>query len=328
MEPACRSTVLSRHAVGTALLLLVTSPACTVRDGGWNNLAGGTADPAALCGPPVGGCPACSTPDGHACRDTHYSSSFRCVSAGDGRCESRGGTCNEGRCVFKDRDGDGLDDDFESEVAEANLPAIALHPDETCGAPTGIVYRARRHPDQPTRLSIAYVVLYDRDCGQLNGHLGDNEAFAITVDPDVEPGAAATVGVLTQAHRGTACESDSTCSAVPGSSACATATPGGGPPRVIVYSSREKHGNYLDIATCGGNCFDTCADGPLVSAALLDLGQPEAPLSNDLTTAGLVTAAKGWEAPLLHFDPWSTGDFGGAGVMRNQLIDLVAPAGD
>ncbi len=63
------------------------------------------------------------------------------------------------------------------------------------------------------------------------------------------------------------------------------------------------------------------------SVALVDVGQPDAPLSHDLTDEKFLLAADGWEPALLHFDPWSTGNFGGAGNPRDQLLDLLAPPG-
>src|SRR5262249_11465304 len=155
-----------------------------------------------------------------------------------------------GWCVFDDRDGDGVDDAFADEIATRNLPALVLHPGESCAAPRAIVYSLRRHPDQPRRVAITYVVLYDQDCGALNGHLGDNESFAVTVDLDALPGPPATVGVMTVAHLGTACESVSTCVAEPGTGACAAP----GASEVVIYSSKDKHSNYFSLDACSLNC--------------------------------------------------------------------------
>ena len=319
-------------SLAATFLVIASLASCTLRDAGWDRHALGLVSPDARCGPAIAGCPPCALPDGAACRDRFYPTGHRCGAPGDGLCEAIGATCSDGLCLGRDDDRNGLDDDLERDVAQANLPLIALAPDEHCGAPRAIVYRVRRHPDAPRRLAIAYVVLYDRDCGSLNGHLGDNEAFAITVDLNARPGAAATVGVMAQAHRGTLCESTSTCSSAPGSSACGTslppspAQPGG--TRVVIYSSRDKHSNYLDVNTCLGNCVDACTLGPPLTAPLLDVGQPDFPLVHDLTDANLILGADGWELPLLHFDPWSTGLFGGAGYPRDQLLNFVAPTGD
>src|SRR5262249_43983063 len=150
------------------------------------------------------------------------------------------------------------------------------------------------------------------------------EAFAVTVDLDAQPGPAATVGILASAHRNTACDSTSTCETGPGMRACAPE----GAARTLVFASANKHANYLDIETCRGNCVDRCAPGPIdLETPLLDVGQPEAPLTTDLTRSGLLVASMGWSPQLLHFDPWSSGNFGDAGRVRAQLLELTAPPG-
>jgi hypothetical protein len=288
----------------------------------------GVVDPAALCPAATSGCPACSTDEGGACHDLYYAHAIRCGGGTDEQCTLRGGTCDTGLCVLRDDDHDGVDDDLEAEVAARNLPAVHMHPEEGCGTPRGIVYRVRRHPDRPERLAITYVVLYQVDCGPLNGHLGDNEAFAITVDLGARPGGAATVGVIADAHRHTSCESISTCETRAGTSACAR--DGSDEPRVAIYSSRDKHANYLDPGVCESNCYDACAAGPVDdSLVLVDAGAADAPLCTDLSAGAgaLIVPGAGWSPSLLHFDPWSTGDFGGAGNIRNQLETLIAPAG-
>src|SRR5262249_43643673 len=125
-----------------------------------------------LCAPSEPGCPLCSTPDYGRCRDRWYTTGLRCLS--DEQCGGTSQACQQGLCVFNDADQDGLDDDFEREVAERNLPALRLAQNEHCPGPHGIVYRVRRHPQAPQRLAITYVVLYQQDCGDLNGHIGDD----------------------------------------------------------------------------------------------------------------------------------------------------------
>jgi hypothetical protein len=292
-------------------------------DHGSSQLVNGPVGAGALCASTADSpdCPHCSTPDKGQCRDNWYASGLRCTS--DTQCGGKAGSCQQGYCVLTDADGDGLDDDFEREVAEQNLPAIRLATDESCPGPHGVVYRVRRHPQAPQRLAITYVVLYDQDCGQLNGHLGDDEAFAITVDLDAQPGANATVGVATWAHAGTACESHSSCQTSPGTGACAQRGLG----EVQIYSSRDKHANYLSTDTCHDNCFDTCSAGAHITGPLVDVGQPDKPLVRDLTTDGFIQSQSGWSRGLLHADPWKHGDFAGAGNIANQLTNMVAPPG-
>jgi hypothetical protein len=45
---------------------------------------------------------------------------------------------------------------------------------------------------------------------------------------------------------------------------------------------------------------------------------------HDLTDAGFITAANGWtEASLMHFDPWASMNFGGAGDTTSDLTDAA-----
>ena len=129
------------------------------------------------------------------------------------------------------------------------------------------------------------------------------------------------------AHRGTACDSQSTCQTAPGTSACAPT----GEAQTAVYSSRDKHSNYLFPDVCDSNCLDECAAGPSDPALLLiDVGEPRAQMVSDMTSeAGgmMITEARGWETPLLHFDPWSPALFGDGGHVSEQLENVLAPTG-
>jgi hypothetical protein len=323
-----------------ALWLLAACPilgGCALRDTGGADIRSGTVDPSALCAPAqlasaernsVGAaCPACSAPSENGCQDQFYESARLCD--GSNACAG-GAACVQGYCVAHDADGDGLDDDLEAEVAKRNFPTLYQANGEHCGGPLGVVYRVRRHPDAPDRLAVTYSVLYDRDCGSVNGHLGDNEAFAITDDLGARPGAAATVGVLTDAHRGTVCDSTSACETRAGTSACGKPVGAGGAPEVVVFSSQDKHANYLALGTCEQNCFDSCSAGEkLDNLPMLNAGEPDRPLITDLSTCpgAFVTAANGWEAGLLDANPWSATDFGGAGSIGGELRDMLAPAG-
>jgi hypothetical protein len=297
---------------------------CVLRDPGHDFRPTGLVQAEQLCpAQPAGSpCPPCSVPERELCADQYYGGVYRC--ADEAGCP--GGSCREGFCLFRDDDRDGLDDRLEREIAERNLPRLALHVDEKCGAPSALLYRVRRHPAALRRLAVTYVALYSRDCGAFNGHIGDNEAFAITVDPDAAPGPAATVGLITQAHRGTLCDSMSTCETEAGTGACASTV--GGQTSVVVWVSRDKHGNYVDRETCSQNCLDACGAASFAGDIPLEAaGQPTAPLTHDLTADGLVTAAGGWEPALLHYDAWGDAPFGGASRPRDQLITLVAPVG-
>jgi hypothetical protein len=287
-------------------------------DGGSSRIANGMVESAALCSASaLGGCPPCSTPDGALCRDQWYSTGLRCSS--DAQCGA--GSCQLGYCVQSDADGDGLDDELEREVAWLNFPKLLLAPDESCGAPHGVIYRVRRHPQNPKRLAITYVVLYANDCGELNGHVGDAESFAITVDLDAQPGALATVGVEAWAHFGTACGSTSSCESAPGTGAC-----GDRSGDIVVYSSRDKHANYLSTNTCSDNCFDSCGAGQRLTGPLVNVGEPDHPTVTDLTAQGFVQPGT-WDQQLLHMNPWGSVEFAGGGRLDRPLTTLLAPAG-
>ena len=281
----------------------------------------------ALCSAttPTDGCPACSTTDGPLCRSEWYTTALLCMN--DAQCGGTAGACNQGYCALKDIDGDGIDDDLEAEVAQLNFPNLYLADNEPCGAPHGVIYRVRRHPQNPKRLAITYVVLYGVDCGDLTGHTGDAETFAITVDLNAEPGSPATVGIQTWAHAGTACGSTSSCEAAAGTGACGQNAATGTPAPVAVYSSSSKHAEYLSRSTCSDNCLDSCSQGTLITGPLLNVGEPGHAMVNDLTTQGFVTLAGGWDESLLHIDPWSSTQFSGGGRLDTPLSERLAPPG-
>jgi hypothetical protein len=304
---------------------LLLSSGCLF-DSGSTTLAVGTVRNGALCSskPSTGGCPACSTPDGALCRGDWYSTALRCTS--DAQCGAPN-ACQLGYCVLKDADSDGIDDDFEREVAELNFPAVLLAQGESCGAPHGVLYRVRHHPLNPTRLAITYIVLYSLDCGELNGHVGDAETFAITVDPDAQPGALAAVGVEAWAHAGTTCGSTSSCETAAGTGACGDPATTNAPPEIVIYASRDKHASYLSTGTCSDNCLDSCSAGERVTGPFVNAGEPDHPTVRDLTTSGFVQPADGWNQQLMHADPWGTAEFGGGGRLDKPLTDMIAPPG-
>jgi hypothetical protein len=295
-------------------------------NGGSNSVATAQVNAATVCSSTPatgGGCPACSAPDGGLCRDQWYSSALRCSS--DSQCGGAPNTCQSGFCVRKDVDGDGIDDDFEKELAELNFPTLYLAKGEQCGSPHGVIYHVRRHPQNPSRFAITYIVLYGVDCGTLNGHLGDAESFAITVDPNAQPGAPATVGVESWAHAGTTCGSTSSCDAAAGSSGCGE-QPSSSSTEVVIWSSANKHANYLSRDTCSENCLDSCSPGERVTGPFLNVGEPDHPMVTDLTTQGFVDAS-GWGPQLLHFNPWGTTEFAGGGRLDVPLVNNIPPPG-
>jgi hypothetical protein len=223
---------------------------------------------------------------------------------------------------FVDLDGDGIDDQEEDALARSYLPFLSLDPKEGCPL-AGILYRLRPHPRAPaTHLHLLVDVLYQRDCGAL-GHLGDDEVFGVTIDP-ARPAPAGIVSIRAIAHQATPCQHISECGVCPGESPCVTASKNHAL-YPVVFPSKDKHGNYLDTGSCNGACF--FANYCSLAAAppelpLQNAGEPGKPLTRDLTTQGFITAKNGWTEPtLLHFDPWSNKNFGGAGNVTSDLTD-------
>lgn len=238
----------------------------------------------------------------------------------------------DGGPVAVDLDLDGLDDLFEDRVIFEYLPFRSLHVDDDCPL-SAIIFRLRPHPDAPTNRLFAVVdVLYERDCGA-SGHVGDNEVFGMTIDPAL-PAPAGILAIRAIAHQNTPCESITTCAdncrgeAI---TSCAHAVRRGANYPVVFYS-KDKHGSYLDERACDAACFITnfceLAQAP-AEIPIFNAGEPDAPLTRDLTAAGVITSTAGWtEQELFGFDPWGAADFGGAGNVAEDLVDdaFLTPA--
>lgn len=219
--------------------------------------------------------------------------------------------------VDVDLDGDGLGDAAEMELAVAYRPFLSLHPDDDCPL-GGVVLRVRPHPDDPALVHVVYDHLFERDCGA-TGHVGDNEVFAVTIDP-AEPPPAGIRAIRAIAHQNTPCQKVSECGACGDMDACATA-PRAGQAWPVVYSSRDKHGSY--VSGCQWSCFDVCEIGSGDDPPMVNVGEPDAHLIDDLTSAGLITEEAGWSEPsLFAIDPWDPDhDFGSAGNIAGDLTD-------
>lgn len=316
------------RAHGGVLVLASLAAGCLIRDTGWREERTGVVDEGTLCEGRIldEACPPCSSTDEGVCRDRWYASAARCFT--DAQCAAVVGTCQQGYCVSVDEDEDGLDDRFEQELAERNLPVIFADSNEGCGHPKGMLFRAQRLANAPGRIALLYIVLYNRDCGELNGHVGDNEPLALTVVLDARPGAAATVAIETRAHGNTSCESVSSCVTLPGTGACGAPAPPDWQPVMVLFAARNKHSHYLRQGTCERNCFDACGPGErFADLPLVNVGEPEHPLVDDLSTQAFVNVGAGWGNQLLHSDPWGEQTFGGAGYIRKQLLTIAAPAG-
>jgi hypothetical protein len=221
-----------------------------------------------------------------------------------------------------DEDQDGLDDAFELQVANDYLPYVAVDPGDGC-ALDGIIARVRPHPADPSKILIVYDHLFQNDCG-LGGHIGDDEVFSIAIDPNVPP-PAGILAIKAISHQGTPCERDSECATCSGDSRspCDLGMING-LTYPVVYASKDKHGQYATKSSCGfGTCFDSCTLAPApVHPPIVNAGEPDHPITSNLTTQGFITPANGWtETSLMNVDPWAAGDFGGAGSIAGDLVD-------
>ena len=221
-----------------------------------------------------------------------------------------------------DNDGDGLDDAYELELANAYLPFVSLDPADGCPL-SGLLVRVRPHPADPTKISIFYDHLFQRDCG-LNGHIGDNEGFGIAIDPTV-PAPAGILAIKSASHQNTPCERITECSTCGDSRPACDLAPIGGTMWPVLYASKGKHGQYSRKSTCStfGTCLDSCSLAATAKRPpIANAGEPGHPLVTDLTADGFITPANGWtEASLMAFDPWGAADFGGAGNVAGDLVD-------
>ena len=221
-----------------------------------------------------------------------------------------------------DSDGDGLSDALEAKLAAEYAPYLSLHPSDGC-ATHGVLVRIAPHPREKGRVMMWLDVLFQKDCGA-NGHVGDNEMSGVVIDPS-KPAPAGILAVRSISHQNTACQRITTCGLCPGMTSCTTAIRGGVAVPVI-FASKDKHGTYVDEATCDQSfvCdFGGCALSPKPSTSpTINVGEPTKPLVTNLTTQGFITASNGWTEPsLTAFDPWKPGNFGGAGDVSKDLID-------
>jgi hypothetical protein len=229
-----------------------------------------------------------------------------------------------------DLDGDGLSDEWEEIIAREYLPFLSLAPDDACTR-GGIVYRVRPHPKDKALIAITYDHLFETDCG-LNGHTGDNEAFGVTIDPR-RPSPQGITAIVAISHQNTLCQRVTKCGLCNGLTACDTAMTNGYP-TPVVYSSKDKHGSYVTLAgslnSCNlGSCLDQCTLAPAsASPPLVNAGEPNAHLVEDLTTQGFITAANGWtKTELLNFPLWDPKKtFGSAGNVAGDLEDTAFEA--
>jgi hypothetical protein len=215
-----------------------------------------------------------------------------------------------------DDDHDGLDDAYEQQLATDYMPFLSLDPSDGCSR-SGLAVRVRKHPADPTKISIVYDHLFETDCG-LGGHTGDNEAFGIVIDP-AKPAPMGILAIKTASHQNTPCERITECSTC-GDGRPACEMQGGRP---VLYASKDKHGQYATQCSMFDTCFDSCTLAPTPhTPPVTNIGEPDGHLVTNLTTQGFITTTNGWTKPeLMNLDPWGTGDFGGAGNVADDFVD-------
>ena len=230
--------------------------------------------------------------------------------------------------VSGDADGDGLDDAQELAWARQYFPYYNISPEEHCGV-HGIITRVTPHPVGMGLIHIIYDVLYDQDCGALGtgvtGHIGDDERFAMTINPALPPPDGIVV-IKAISHRGSQCEMTSMCGRCAGATPCQTLALNG-VQTPAVWVAQDKHGNYVNrnmtcLPTAANVCGDVCQDSAPDMPSIINVGEPCHPLVNNLTTMGFITTANGWtHMELFNYDPWGTQAFGQAEVLANDLVD-------
>jgi len=190
----------------------------------------------------------------------------------------------------QDLDRDGLDDSFEQALLERFIPSFYLSAGECDGLPASFA-SGTDHPVVVARngtihgrafsasegaVELQYFHLWARDCGRA-GHALDAEHVSALIEPQADGTWAARLWYAA-AHEDTICDQSS------GARASTLGALSAGPP---VYISRGKHASYLARGHCTRGCGgDACPLGPpLGVSALLNIGEPGAPLNGATWTA-------------------------------------------
>jgi hypothetical protein len=184
----------------------------------------------------------------------------------------------------QDLDRDGLDDHFEQSLLKRFIPTFYLSAGEcdalpaafAAGTPHPVVaarngtIHGRAFPAPDGGVELQFFHLWARDCGR-GGHALDAEHVSALLEPAADGGWAARLWYAA-AHEDTFCDHST------GARAATLGAVSAGP---RVYISRGKHASYLDQGQCSRGCgTDACPMGqPLAVAALVNIGEPGAPLN-------------------------------------------------
>lgn len=207
-----------------------------------------------------------------------------------------------------DQDRDGLADEAEAALARGLFPTLYHAAEaEQCPEPLPkpVLFRAR-HPAvngvaDTQVVAINYVMLYDRDCGDV-AHRGDNEAFVIFARADGR-GGYAFESISATAHANTGGEVRTSSS------------------HRDLFIEPNKHGNFAPA--------EGCASCPTPrtpwEVRLVNVGEPGAPLLADLGTLNAAYRGKNpWAEEDLFFD---AGRIGSESLTLKYFDYLTRPSG-
>jgi hypothetical protein len=211
-----------------------------------------------------------------------------------------------------DQDGDGIDDQVEFQLASQFFPTVHWHTNEACPGPVNsaefqypalfrLRYLAFQGVVNTNYIGINYVRLFDQDCGP-ESHNGDNESFVVVIR--FENGSWRFDSISATAHWGTACDLKTVS------------------PNNELWIGGNKHGNYVYLPFCQNDypvqfCNNECdATGPARSVTLFNVGEPWAPLIDNL---GTIYSNWFYSPPTQSATVWNSGRFFDAGVITDQL---------
>jgi hypothetical protein len=236
----------------------------------------------------------------------------------------------------EDGDGDGLDDALEDALASRFFPWVWFDSGEDCtdpataGNPGTALARVRPHPGDPAKIAVQYVILFREDCGDFLGvssHNGDVEPLAVTLAPNGAcPDGYGAWSAKTVAHEGTSTEHIDQTSL--GNSCTWGRLAGGSPSDARIYSSENKHGNYLWDDTCddaGVFGSENCSESFTRDFAVHNVGEDGARRIDELS-AHQFPGEHAWSPVPFR---GGLGDGGGdAGLIRDKFLQdrLLAPA--
>jgi hypothetical protein len=142
----------------------------------------------------------------------------------------------------------------------------------------GQVFARRTGPEKDVLIEIHYYHLWARDCGR-TGHALDAEHVAVLVSGQYSQPVAAWRALYwyAAAHENTLCDR----SAAVKASAIRAEDRG-----AVVWVSQGKHASFLSPAGCDKGCGqDRCGEAVALSpAAVINIGEPEAPLNGAVWT--------------------------------------------